>query len=325
MLSGTSIILSLLLLGASYQYLATQRDQNAYPAPGKLLDIGGYKLHMHCLGSGKPTVVCDAGLGGDASWWALVAQDVAQITRVCTYDRAGYGWSDASPHTRTSKHIVQELHTLLHNAQISPPYILVGHSFGGANMKLYAKTYPEEVYALVLVEACHETMNERFEAYEKQLPPQKVTFTERIKGYIQASKYAHYVGITRWNMRASLEPFFSSKLSEQQKNYITAHASSTKSLEARDNELKHIEESLKQLKENRTSLEGIQLVVISRRCATDNPMDAIWLQCQQDLVQESTNSLHLIANTDNHMITVEDPETIARAIKQLVSEYKKDM
>lgn len=115
--------------------------------------MGGYKLGLYCAGAGSPTVVMDAGLGDSALVWRGVQPAVAAATRVCTYDRAGLGWSAASPRPRTSDVIVQELHTLLAGARVLGPYLLVGHSFGGLNMLLYAVTYPRAVRGLVLVDA----------------------------------------------------------------------------------------------------------------------------------------------------------------------------
>ena len=146
------IIGGLLLLGFLYQQIATKIDDYRYPAPGKLVDIGGYKLHAICKGKGMPTVVLDAGMGCDALSWAAVQEGVSQFAHVCSYDRAGYGWSDESPKARTSVNIVEELHALLQAMDVKPPYILVGHSFGGANVQLYAKTYPDEVFGLGSVE-----------------------------------------------------------------------------------------------------------------------------------------------------------------------------
>jgi pimeloyl-ACP methyl ester carboxylesterase len=132
----------LLMIGAAYQWISTKLDAKRYPAPGQLVDIGGYKLHLYNAGSGGPAVILDAGLGGFSSSWGLVQPKIAQFTQVVSYDRAGTGWSEPSPFPRTSQQIVRELHTLLQNAHIPKPYILVGHSFGGINVRLYAATYP---------------------------------------------------------------------------------------------------------------------------------------------------------------------------------------
>jgi pimeloyl-ACP methyl ester carboxylesterase len=107
------------------------RMKAAYPPPGQMVDVGGYRLHVHCQAEGRPTVVMDTGQGSPSLAWALVQPEVAKASRVCVYDRAGLGWSDLSPKLRTNQVMAEELHTLLHNGGIEGPYILVGHSMGG--------------------------------------------------------------------------------------------------------------------------------------------------------------------------------------------------
>ena len=104
------VLAGLLLLGLISQAVANAVDAARYPAPGKLVDIGGYQLHINCTGTGSPTVILDAGLGGSSLDWSKVQPDVARFTRVCSYDRAGYGWSQTGPGPRTSQQIVTELH-----------------------------------------------------------------------------------------------------------------------------------------------------------------------------------------------------------------------
>ncbi|HLZ20505.1 MAG TPA: alpha/beta hydrolase [Ktedonobacterales bacterium] len=147
--------------GLAYQTIATARDARRYPAPGKLVDIGGHRLHLTCAGAGCPAVVLDAGLAGFSLDWGLVTPEVAQFTTVCAYDRAGYGWSDLGPLPRASSRIAAELHELLHRAGVEPPYVLVGHSFGGFNVRLFADYYPDEVAGMVLVDVSHEDFNDR--------------------------------------------------------------------------------------------------------------------------------------------------------------------
>jgi pimeloyl-ACP methyl ester carboxylesterase len=154
----TLIITAILLLtGIFYQAVSEALDRGRYPPQGKLVDVGGFRLHLNCIGQGTPTVVMDAGGGAPSITWGLVPAEIAKFTRVCTYDRAGFGWSDRNPKLpRTSQQSVDELHLLLTKAEINPPYILVGHSLGGVNMRLYASQYPEDVVALVLVDSSHE-------------------------------------------------------------------------------------------------------------------------------------------------------------------------
>lgn len=120
--------------------------------PGRLVDIGGFRLHLQLVGEGSPIVVFDAALGGSSVSWARVLPEVGTCTRACSYDRAGFGWSDAGPKPRTAERLVGELRALLRAAGLPPPYVLVGHSFGAFVVELFAARHREEVSGLVLVE-----------------------------------------------------------------------------------------------------------------------------------------------------------------------------
>jgi pimeloyl-ACP methyl ester carboxylesterase len=126
-----------------------------YPAPGRLVDIGGFRLHLNCSGNGTPAVVLDAALGGSSISWSLVQPAIAKRTRACSYDRAGLGWSDAGPMPRTAGRVADELHQLLMAAHVPPPYVLVGHSYGGFVMRIFATRYPSDVAGLILVDPAH--------------------------------------------------------------------------------------------------------------------------------------------------------------------------
>ena len=151
------LILSLITLAAGAIAKSNLAKQN--PAPGQLVDVGGYKLHINCMGKGSPTVILESGQGDYSLTWAYVQPQIAKITRVCSYDRAGLGWSDPSPNPRTASKQVEELHTLLVNSAVQGPYVLVGHSRGGMLVRMYAHNYPNEVISMVLVDSLHE---ERF-------------------------------------------------------------------------------------------------------------------------------------------------------------------
>jgi pimeloyl-ACP methyl ester carboxylesterase len=122
------------------------------PAPGRLIDIGGRKLHINCAGNGTPTVILEAGASSFAIDWSLVQPEVAKATRVCSYDRAGSGWSDPRPDVETPRRVIQDLHTGLQAAGEKPPYVMVGASMGGVYIRLYQLEYPAEVAGLVFVD-----------------------------------------------------------------------------------------------------------------------------------------------------------------------------
>jgi pimeloyl-ACP methyl ester carboxylesterase len=151
-------LLALFVVGTTYQAVATEIDKRTYPPPGKLVDVNGHLMHINCIGEGAPTVILESGLGTMSADWANVQPEVAKTTRVCAYDRAGTGWSEPGPEPRDPHQIARELHTLLGDAGIDGPYVLVGQSFGGLYVRMYADLYPKEVAGMVLVDASHPDM-----------------------------------------------------------------------------------------------------------------------------------------------------------------------
>ena len=137
------------------------RDNAEYPPLGELVELDGYRLHLYVTGKGTPTVVMLSGVGNDCLVWQLVQPTVAEFCRVCTYDRAGLGWSDMTDNPRTSAFIANELHHLLQHGNIEGPYVMVGHSMGGIYAREYARQYPDEVVGMVLVDSPHEELNLR--------------------------------------------------------------------------------------------------------------------------------------------------------------------
>lgn len=158
LLNILALIVALAGLGAVYQAAATAYDGRRYPPPGRLVDVGGYSLHLYCTGAplqGRATIILEQGGGGTSLGWFLVQPELARATQVCSYDRAGLGWSDPRPEPRDGAQIANELHQLLHNAGISGPYVLVGHSYGGLFVRAYAASYPDDVAGLVLLDSAH--------------------------------------------------------------------------------------------------------------------------------------------------------------------------
>lgn len=147
---------SLLMLLSSSPILRAQTEPPPPAAPGKLFNIGGHSLHLNCTGHGSPTVVVEYGVGDFSTDWLLVQNEVGKFTRICTYDRAGYAWSEPGPLPRTYPQINLELHELLAAAKERGPFILIGHSFGGPLVRSYTKLYPAEVTGLLLVDTVHE-------------------------------------------------------------------------------------------------------------------------------------------------------------------------
>ena len=158
----------------------------APPPPGRLADIGGRRLHIHCSGSGSPTVITESGSSSFSIEWTLVQDRVSSFTRICSYDRAGFAWSDRGPAENTVEETTDDLHRLLRAAGVAPPYLLVGHSIGGMYVRAYQRRYPEQVVGLVLVDATPEEDLE-YSYNGKSTPGVQLTYDQL------AAAYAPYI------------------------------------------------------------------------------------------------------------------------------------
>jgi pimeloyl-ACP methyl ester carboxylesterase len=308
MVSG---VLLLAIAGSIYQSTDSARDRRAHPMPGQLIDVGGYKMHIDCMDSstGKqaPTVILDAGLGDTYTSWRKVQPQIAQFARVCSYDRAGLGYSDASPRPRTSRDFAEELHTLLHNARIHGPLILVGHSLGGYNVRLYASLYRSEVAGMVLVDSSHPEQ-------QKRLPP---TLNDIDAGWIREQEFLEFVmpfGIPRLLGFCGGD----AEVRAAECNFRNVHESIA--------ELKAISQSAAQTATT-GSLGDMPLAVLSSDPNTpqpDIPEDLVeptnnaWQQMQKELAQLSTHSTHVIAKNSGHYIQLDRPDLVIEAVRNVV-------
>jgi pimeloyl-ACP methyl ester carboxylesterase len=156
---------ALVLAGFLYETFARSAAGKRFPPPGAMIDVGGHRLHLHCIGEGSPTVILDAGGGPHGSLsWRPVHAELARVTRVCAYDRAGILWSEPGPAPRSGEHAVTELSALLRGAEVTEPFVLVGHSLGGQFAVQFAHRYPERIAGLVLVDASHPSLLDRLPA-----------------------------------------------------------------------------------------------------------------------------------------------------------------
>lgn len=160
-------LLLLALAGMGYQWVGETRDLQRYPPPGRLVEMGGYELHLYCVGEGQPTVLLEAESGHNVLHWSLIQAEVARHTRICAYDRAGMGWSERGPHARHLQPMAEELHALLERSGERAPFVLVGHGMGGSLARFYTTHYPNQVEGLLLLDPDHE-LQPRLPDYEAQ-------------------------------------------------------------------------------------------------------------------------------------------------------------
>ncbi|HLG57103.1 MAG TPA: alpha/beta fold hydrolase [Vicinamibacterales bacterium] len=153
-----AILTFLVLAGVTYQSVATALERHQFPHPGRLIDVGGHQLHLHCVGDGSPVVVLESAAAGMSAGWGSVQSDLGKTTRVCSYDRAGLGWSEAGDGDYEPSRVPDELKTLLEHAHERGPFIIVGHELGATFARLYAARFPRETAALVLIDDPSENM-----------------------------------------------------------------------------------------------------------------------------------------------------------------------
>jgi pimeloyl-ACP methyl ester carboxylesterase len=310
------LVLVLLLAGVVFQFVMTRIDARRYPAPGEMVDVGGYDLHLYCTGEagGAPSVVMDSGLGGTVLDWQLVQPEVAKFARVCTYDRAGMGWSDPGDQPRTSQQIVKELHALLGNAGVvEGPYVLVGHSFGGTNMQVYASHYPDEVAGMVLVDSALED--------EKA-----VTLTQSLQPSPVLLKIYATIGLTRLPYTLGGEPpgLTSPELEDEQaaisshRKHVFAVADETSSLQESFNENRADPMSLGNKPLMVLSAGFVQLTGTGLSQEQVNLIDELHSDSQAALTRRSENAKQIIAEDSGHYIQVERPALVIDAVRHVV-------
>lgn len=294
-------LIGLAILGFFYEAVAEAADAKAYPPPGQLVDVGGYRLHINCTGTGGPTVVIEAGLGDWSTGWGFVQTEVAKTTRVCTYDRAGWGWSDEGPLPRDAAQFARELHTLLHNAEVPGPYVLVGHSLGGLGVRVFVHEYASEVAGVVLIDSM---TPQQFTPSKMETPAQTATPS---KPFSMPALLARF-GIVRLLARplgimpagTPDEDAYFSRLVRVQN--VQTFTNESQGMPAAGAEATAV-----------TTFGDLPLIVLTARL---NPRQG-WQEWQTELLQLSSHSEQLFAESD-HSIQFEKPEAAVTAILKMV-------
>ena len=306
----------------------------SYPAPGRLVDIGGYKLHINCSGKvskRSPTVILLHGLGDFSFDWALVQPKIARYTRVCSYDRAGQAWSDPGPKPRGPLTAANELHVLLMNAGIKAPYLLVGHSWGGLIARVYASQYPKDVVGMVLVDSTHE--DEYLWINGKIVSPRLMSDEQwqeltKPKAKSATPSRERFVTIKRQTLieRQVEAPFDKLPLDIQRIRLWATSLPRTK----RINEGGDIENfrgdliatyTLSRANKGRYPLDSIPLVVLTANSPRDP--DYTQEQCdwnrklQTEMAGYSSNGKQIITRKGDHHIQLEEPEVVIDAVREV--------
>jgi pimeloyl-ACP methyl ester carboxylesterase len=295
----------------------------AEPQPiGQLVDVGGYRLHLACQGEGSPTVVMEAAIGETGLLWSLVQPAVARSLRTCVYDRAGLGWSDPSPKPRTAAAMVKELHRLLAAAGVPGPYVLVGHSFGGLLVRLYAARYPKEVAGLVLVDSAHEQQYRRAPREIRELLPQ---LEEQARQQFEALKALIASGSLDPGM-LPVPPGLPASAAETFRALVAASPKHVETFIAEQQAVQAIHAGLAAAAS--TSLGDLPLIVLSHGQPMAMPglsdevnqaNEQVWQELQAELAGLSSRGRLVVAENSGHYLQLEQPQLVIDAIAEVVT------
>lgn len=301
LLIGLAALLCLAGTGMVYQATATVVERRTFAPPGRLVDIDGYRMHLHCTGAGSPTVILESGAGAPTSVWAWVQPAVAERTRVCSYDRAGLGWSDSGPHPRDAASIARELHTLLLVAGERGPFVLAGHSLGGQYALMFAELYVHDTAALVLIDAQHPDTMFRLPAAQAIERQQQ----EQIKFLIVLSR----LGLVRLLNMAPAD----ARLPVEAQAAMNRTKNSTDIVIAMNAEMQAISMNRNQLG-GTGGLGPTPLTVLSATEHGTPELEGYTLGLQRELAALSTNSNHIIVTGADHASLVTDQHDAQRTI-----------
>lgn len=285
--------------------------------PGKRVDVGGYNIHYHMTGpvqsTETPTVILEAGMGGSTPYWTAVAPIVAKFAPVVSYDRAGYGWSDNRTEVCSIECLVEELHTLLKEANIQPPYILVGHSFGGVVNRLFTQKYPDEVAGVILVDSA--TVWKGKKGFEKHNRKARVRNTLLKMGFplwIAQLNLLHPMMLKPlkdipWRTKLALFNMFF--LRKSARTYLTELSIVADCVEAAEKE---------------SSLGDKPLIVIrhGKEVSDTAPemlkeTEKMMIEAQERLMKLSSNSRMMVAKKSGHQVIMDQPEVVVQAIREM--------
>lgn len=293
-----------------------------FPPPGQMVDVGGYKMHIQSSGSGSPTIVMLSGSADFSLTWALVAPEIAKTHRVCTYDRAGLGWSEESPAPRLMTFEAAELHTLLQNAGILPPYVLVSHSAGGVLARLFANTYPGEVVGMVFVDPGHEEQKTR------QDPDVQASMDEAVAPAIARLQAFYEKAASGTISLSDVSGMVDASVPEKERlEYEYIYMTRPAHWKTVISETQSLDESFAQVKaEHITSLGNIPLVVVSSSATMELAAtpelsvraDRVLRGLQWEIVGESPQGVHVTAEGTTHFIQHVKPGAVIDAIEQVL-------
>ncbi len=314
-LKAALAILVLALIGAGYEQYGQWQHRRHFPQIGRSVDIGGRSLNYFCVGEGGPTVLFESGAGGPGYGWVYVQREVSRFAKACWYDRAGYGWSDSAPYPHPSSAIAVDLHELVRRAPIPPPFVLVGASFGGFNVRVYDALYPDDVAGMVLVDSSHFDERER-------IPTAYFPHAQSMLAQV-----LRQVGLLRVFMDADPGPLPKGLTAQ---DLAITNSFEPKTLVANTKEL--FLESAKQARAARGLGDRPLVVLTAGRPPgqAHSPVEVrqaqyrqrVWIQMQQQLARLSTRGRQVVVPDSRHGIQFDAPYAVIAAIREVVMDVR---
>jgi pimeloyl-ACP methyl ester carboxylesterase len=304
----TIALLLVVVIGAAIGYEQLNRHSAAseFPAPGRMVSVGGYAMHLNCTGTGSPVVLLESGLTGLGSMqWYVVQPAVAQLTTVCAYDRAGILWSDRRARPRTGDLMIEELGALLDAAEVRPPYVMVGHSLGGGLIRMFDERFPGRAAGFVFIDSGHEDQLTRM--------PQNPNRTKPPPDWL----------LTVFGVTGLIRSMSAGTVDTLPKPAADAvEALSPYSVYGQYGEMASIEDTTRQLGHTASGAPGhlgSRPVVVLTRTKYDRDEDRVpWMEMQAELAALSTNSDQRLIPETTHFIHLDDPEAVVLAILDVV-------
>jgi pimeloyl-ACP methyl ester carboxylesterase len=322
-----AILVLAVIGGAIYEHAMRLEAARRYPPEGRMVDVGGRRLQIDCRGAGKPTVVLESGLDTlGALSWSAVQSPVAAMTRACSYSRAGLLWSDPSPVPFDAVSVVKDLHQALVQSGERPPFVMVGHSLGGAYTLVYTRLYPEEVAGLVLVDPSHPDQVARFAAALGESDPPKFPLKVRL------TRALAWMGVARWV--SDLKAIPSAPVASRS----AADAYIGVSVQALVREQQNFKESL--VEAGQTRQLGQRPLIVLTAARPDSPEDlkemgwtraksqrfaATLKDLHDDEASWSTRGRNELVPDSSHYIQFERPDIVISAIKKVISDVRGDV
>ena len=310
-----AVCLALAAAGATYNALSLRHFRAIAGTPGQLYNVDGYSMHLYCTGQGAPTLVLAAGLGDDFTIWAKIQPELSKVTRVCSYDRAGFGWSQSRSDVQDANSISAQLHELVLVAGVHRPFVLMGHSISGIYLRSYAAHYPIDLAGLVFVDGATPLQDNRIprtlvkiqDRQRKEMPWQTLLTAlgwYRIRG-ICTEVTAGFEGYSRWIKADSCVP---SQISAVENELDAERSSGEETLHA-------------------GPFGSLPILIFSRdpkvlppnwpvEIATENSV--VWNQMQEEEKDLSERSRRIIAKGSDHYVQIDRADLVNRELSDFL-------